>query len=197
MSCSAHTIQPSSVMTTPLKRKAVDVASSTGKKAKGNASITSFFSSPTAPTKPTAQVAPASSSPVGPKSTTSPSSSTTVQDDGAPSKSQSSVSATAPATTTTTPAASIFDKAKESVTVPGASASAPAIKFDKAKWVEKLSAEQKDLLALEIEYLHESWLGPLKDEITSSSFLELKRFLKREHQAGKQIFPPAPDVYSW
>lgn len=55
----------------------------------------------------------------------------------------------------------------------------------------------KDLLGLEIESLHESWLKELKNEITSKEFLELKRFLKREHEAGKKIFPPAEDVYSW
>jgi uracil-DNA glycosylase len=53
------------------------------------------------------------------------------------------------------------------------------------------------LLALEIGTLHESWLKELKDEVTSSSFLNLKRFLKAEHEAGKKIFPPAEDVYSW
>ena len=72
-----------------------------------------------------------------------------------------------------------------------------APKFDKAKWVEKLTPEQKDLLTLEIETLHESWLAQLKDEILSKEFLALKRFLKSEHDAGKKIFPPAPDVYSW
>ncbi len=71
------------------------------------------------------------------------------------------------------------------------------IKFDKKKWVETLTPEQKILLALEIETLHESWLAQLKDEVTSREFLELKRFLKREHDAKKTIFPPAEDVYSW
>ena len=63
--------------------------------------------------------------------------------------------------------------------------------------MEKLTPEQKDLLALEIETLDESWLAQLKDEVVSKEFLELKRFLKKEHEQGKQIFPPAPDVYSW
>ncbi|KAH8680106.1 uracil-DNA glycosylase-like protein [Tricladium varicosporioides] len=78
----------------------------------------------------------------------------------------------------------------------GESASTAA-KFDKAAWVKKLSPEVKDLLVLEIESLHESWLKELKNEITSREFLELKRFLKREHESGKKIFPPAEDVYSW
>ncbi|KAF4632954.1 hypothetical protein G7Y89_g5158 [Cudoniella acicularis] len=71
------------------------------------------------------------------------------------------------------------------------------VKFDKEAWVKKLTPEQKDLLVLEIESLHESWLKELKDEIMTKEFLELKRFLKREHEAGKKIFPPAIDVYSW
>ncbi len=63
--------------------------------------------------------------------------------------------------------------------------------------MKTLSGEQKDLLALEIGTLHESWLKELKDELTSSGFLELKKFLKKEHEAGKKIFPLAEDVYSW
>ena len=45
--------------------------------------------------------------------------------------------------------------------------------------------------------MHETWLAVLKDEILTKEFLELKRFLKREREAGKTIFPPAEDVYSW
>lgn len=52
-------------------------------------------------------------------------------------------------------------------------------------------------MKLEIETLHESWLKELKDEVTSEGFLELKRFLKREVESGKKVFPPAEDVYSW
>lgn len=76
-------------------------------------------------------------------------------------------------------------------------AALPAIKWDKEKWLKTLTAEQKDLLALEIGTLHESWLKELKEEVTSPSFLSLKKFLKKEHEAGKKIFPPAEDVYSW
>ncbi|KAH8906028.1 uracil-DNA glycosylase [Coniochaeta sp. PMI_546] len=70
-------------------------------------------------------------------------------------------------------------------------------KFDKAKWVASLTAEQRDLLKLEIDTLHDSWLALLKDEIVTKEFLELKRFLEREHSAGKKVFPPKEDVYSW
>jgi uracil-DNA glycosylase len=73
----------------------------------------------------------------------------------------------------------------------------PAAKFDKDKWVAALGEEQRTLLKLEIGTLHESWLAVLKDEITSKSFLDLKRFLKSEAEAGNKIFPPSEDVYSW
>ena len=69
--------------------------------------------------------------------------------------------------------------------------------FDKEAWIAKLSDEQKELLKLEIETMHESWLPYLKDELVTTSFLDLKRFLKREKEAGKTIFPPLEDVYSW
>jgi len=74
----------------------------------------------------------------------------------------------------------------------------PAVQSEwKKKWIASLTEEQKNLLVLEIESLHETWLKELKDEITCSSFLELKRFLKREHESGQKIFPPAQDVYAW
>ncbi|KAM0455184.1 hypothetical protein ACHAPV_000474 [Trichoderma viride] len=80
----------------------------------------------------------------------------------------------------------------------GASAApSPAIKFDKAKWVEGLTAEQKELLKLEIDTLHDSWLALLKDDVTTKEFLDLKKFLNRETAAGKKWFPPKEDVYSW
>ena len=69
--------------------------------------------------------------------------------------------------------------------------------FNKAKWVAGLTADQNQLLKLEIETLHESWLAHLKDHVTSPEFLELKRFLDREDKAGKKVFPPRDDIYSW
>ncbi|KAK3708126.1 uracil DNA glycosylase [Vermiconidia calcicola] len=83
---------------------------------------------------------------------------------------------------------------------PASSPTAPAtepIKFDKTAWLTKLTPEQKDLLKLEIETLHESWLGALHSHLTTPEFLSLKRFLKAEALAGKKIFPPSEDVYSW
>ncbi|KXJ91566.1 uracil-DNA glycosylase-like protein [Microdochium bolleyi] len=73
----------------------------------------------------------------------------------------------------------------------------PTVKFDKEKWVAGLTPEQKKFLRLEIDTLDPSWLALLKDEITSKEFLELKKFLERETMAGKKIFPPREDVYSW
>ncbi|KAH6609281.1 uracil-dna glycosylase [Trichoderma cornu-damae] len=78
-----------------------------------------------------------------------------------------------------------------------ASSASPAAKFNKAKWVEGLTAEQQELLQLEIDTLHDSWLALLKDDVTTKEFLELKKFLNRETAAGKKWFPPKEDVYSW
>ncbi len=61
----------------------------------------------------------------------------------------------------------------------------------------KLTPEQRELLSLEIQTLHESWLAQLKEEVVSKDFLDLKRFLKEEKAAGKQIFPPEREIYSW
>lgn len=81
----------------------------------------------------------------------------------------------------------------------GSTATKPtvSVSFNKEEWVAKLTDEQKQLLKLEIDTLHESWLAYLKDEIVTKEFLELKRFLKRETDGGKKVFPPMEDVYSW
>lgn len=76
-------------------------------------------------------------------------------------------------------------------------ADAPPLKFDKDKWAASLTEEQRKLLKLEIDTLDPSWLGQLKDEVTSPSFLELKRFLQKEIDSGQKIYPPLEDVYSW
>jgi len=94
---------------------------------------------------------------------------------------------------------SFFGAPKPAATTSSASSAAapPVVKFDKEKWLEKLTDEQKDLLKLEIETLHDSWLAHLKDEVLTKEFLTLKRFLKKEKEDGKTIFPPMEDVYSW
>ncbi|KAK3175106.1 hypothetical protein OEA41_002352 [Lepraria neglecta] len=162
-------------MSAPLKRKAADVAASSAKKPKANASITSFFSTAANSAKPAAAASTASS---------------TISSSPPKASEEVSPKSTASATATT---ASVFTATS---TAPSAAA-AHAPKFDKATWVEKLTPEQKDLLALEIQSLDESWLAQLKDDVVSKEFLDLKRFLKKEHEAGKKIFPPAADVYSW
>ena len=78
-----------------------------------------------------------------------------------------------------------------------ANAQGAAPKFDKDKWVSTLNAEQKDLLKLEIDTLHPTWLAHLKDEVVTPGFLNLKRFLNREIETGQTIFPPLEEVYSW
>lgn len=69
--------------------------------------------------------------------------------------------------------------------------------FNKASWVSSLTAEQKDLLQLEIDTLDESWLAHLKSDVTTPEFLNLKRFLKKEKESKTKVFPPNEDVYSW
>lgn len=70
-------------------------------------------------------------------------------------------------------------------------------KFDKQKWLSKLTPEQRGLLKLEIDTMDDSWLAVLKDDITTPEFLSLKKFLKAEKDAGKKVYPPEEDVYSW
>lgn len=90
-------------------------------------------------------------------------------------------------------------KPKDGASAPNASAPPPppTVKFNKEKWVSSLTAEQKELLQLEIDTLDESWLAHLKDEVVSPEFLNLKRFLKKEKESKATIFPPESDIYSW
>lgn len=93
---------------------------------------------------------------------------------------------------------SFFGAAPKSASSGSTSAAVSApVTFDKQKWIAGLTAEQKALLELEINTLHDSWLALLKDDVASNEFLELKRFLNRETAAGKKWFPPQEDVYSW
>lgn len=97
--------------------------------------------------------------------------------------------------------AAFFGAPKSTSTANGAGKAAPpnppAVKFDKAKWVASLTEEEKELLQLEIDTMHESWLGLLKDDIKTKEFLDLKKFLRQETKSGRKWFPPAEDVYSW
>lgn len=100
----------------------------------------------------------------------------------------------ASASTSTSPSADA--KAKNGTAAP-ATPAAPAATFDKEAWVAKLTDEQKELLKLEIDTLHESWLPHLRDVLVSKQFLDLKRFLAKELDSGKTVYPPMRDVYSW
>lgn len=91
---------------------------------------------------------------------------------------------------------SFFGPPKSSASSADPKATIPS-KFNKDAWVAKLTDEQKDLLQLEIDTLDESWLLHLKDELVTPQFLDLKRFLKKEIEDGKTVYPPMRDVYSW
>jgi uracil-DNA glycosylase len=93
--------------------------------------------------------------------------------------------------------ASFFGAAPKPAATSTSSSSAPAAKFDKAKWVASLKPEQKELLQLEIDTLDESYLVHLKDDLVTKEFLDLKRFLEREYSSGRKVFPPQNDIYSW
>ena len=71
----------------------------------------------------------------------------------------------------------------------GTATEALAVKFDKEKFISTLTPEQKTLLKLELDTLDESWLAHLRDEITSPSFLDLKRFLQSELNSNKKDLP--------
>lgn len=150
-----------------LKRKATELASA-AKKPKADKSITSFFSAP-----------PSSSSSAAPKKKPPLSESDALialaEEDGS--------------------AAAAPPQSQAPLDSSGTLAVLP--KFDKEKWVAKLTPEQKELLSLEIETLHESWLAQLKDEVLTKEFLDLKRFLKAEKEAGQKVFPPEKEIYSW
>jgi uracil-DNA glycosylase len=88
-------------------------------------------------------------------------------------------------------------KPKGGAGTPNASVPPPTSRFNKEKWVASLTAEQKELLQLEIDTLDESWLAHLKDEVVTPEFLNLKRFLKKEKDSKVTIFPPEKDIYSW
>ncbi len=44
--------------------------------------------------------------------------------------------------------------------------------------------------------LHPSWLTPLQEEFSAPYMADLRRFLQREKQQGKQIFPPGDEYFN-
>lgn len=71
------------------------------------------------------------------------------------------------------------------------------VKFDKEKFIESLTIEEKYLLQLEIDTMEDSWFELLHKEFTKPYFLELKKFLIKEWASNKNIFPPKDEIYSW
>ncbi|RPA78228.1 DNA glycosylase [Ascobolus immersus RN42] len=91
-------------------------------------------------------------------------------------------------------------KRQRSTPPPSRSPSAPTFSpstFDKEIWISTLTNEQRTLLDLEIRTLHPSWLPFVHDALTTSAFLDLKRFLAAELEAGKTVYPPENDIYAW
>lgn len=95
------------------------------------------------------------------------------------------------------PAAGAGAASKAGASSSTSAADLAASKFDKQKWVDGLTPEQRELLQLEIDTLDVSWLALLKDEILTKEFLDLKRWLARETREKRTWFPPQEDVYSW
>ncbi|ODV96743.1 hypothetical protein PACTADRAFT_39115 [Pachysolen tannophilus NRRL Y-2460] len=69
-------------------------------------------------------------------------------------------------------------------------------RFDKDKWVKSLTPDQRQLLNLEINTMHNSWFELLYKEFTKPYFLELKKFVIQEQRINT-VFPPSQDIYSW
>ena len=44
--------------------------------------------------------------------------------------------------------------------------------------------------------LHPEWLAPLRDEFEQPYMRDLRGFLRQEHAAGKEIYPPGPLIFN-
>lgn len=69
--------------------------------------------------------------------------------------------------------------------------------FEKSAWIDSLKPEVKDLLEVEIDNIHPSWLPHVHKEVTKPTFLSLKKYLAGEYKKNINIFPPKQDIYSW
>lgn len=97
------------------------------------------------------------------------------------------------ATTTTTTMT-----AKEQTTARKPSTSIPIDPFfNKQRFIDSLTADQRQLLDLELTTMEDSWLELLHKELTKPYFLALKRFLLKEWAGPTPIFPPQHDIYAW
>ncbi|KAK1069227.1 uracil DNA glycosylase [Friedmanniomyces endolithicus] len=94
---------------------------------------------------------------------------------------------------------SFFAQPKSSPSQPASSHTARESKsspFNKAAWLSTLPPSTLDLLSLELTTLDETWLAALHTDLTTPSFLSLKRFLAHE-TSTKKVFPPPEDIYAW
>lgn len=66
----------------------------------------------------------------------------------------------------------------------------------KKEFQEKLNDREKELLALEIDTMEDSWFEALSDVFTQDWFLDLKQFIRKEF-TSQTIYPPREDIYSW
>lgn len=71
------------------------------------------------------------------------------------------------------------------------------VPFNREKFIEALTDEERTLLNLEITTMDASWFEILHSEITKPYFIELKKFLNKEWESSTPIFPPKEDIYSW
>ncbi|WWD20610.1 uracil-DNA glycosylase [Kwoniella shandongensis] len=92
--------------------------------------------------------------------------------------------------------ADIFAKPTTTLTATPKSSTPRATSRDELRTKFADNPRWASLLGLELDTLGEDWLLALQDELTKSYFLSLKEFVTNE-QKTKQIFPPAPDIYSW
>ncbi|EMD34152.1 hypothetical protein CERSUDRAFT_86888 [Gelatoporia subvermispora B] len=79
-----------------------------------------------------------------------------------------------------------------------------SVPFSQSEFVDSLTDEEKELLALELETMGKSWLKILKDEIRKPYFLQLKRFLLEQGVRGAadsakvlKVYPAPKNIYSW
>lgn len=68
--------------------------------------------------------------------------------------------------------------------------------FDKEKWTNTLSGEEKVLLESELKNINDKWLPIVYRELTKPYFKQLKQFLITESKT-KTIFPEEKNIYSF
>ncbi|KAL7753375.1 uracil DNA glycosylase [Sorochytrium milnesiophthora] len=70
-----------------------------------------------------------------------------------------------------------------------------ALALKQTKAVESLRT--LGYLDLELRSIHPSWLRVLADDLKKPYFKQLKAFLDKEAAAGKTVYPPSEDIYTW